>query len=70
MDAAYRYVRHEPGCDVTLFGTGEIAHLESNIASILRPALPEADRQRLNKEFGHLTGVGLDVPTHFATAGA
>ena len=70
VDAAYRYVRHEPGCDVTLFGTGEIAHVESNIASILRPPLPEADRQRINKEFGHLIGVGLDVPTHFAPAGA
>jgi aryl-alcohol dehydrogenase-like predicted oxidoreductase len=63
LDAAYRYARHEPGAHVTLFGTSEIAHLEANIASILRPALPEADRQRLEATFGHLKGVGLDLPT-------
>ena len=62
IDAAYRYGRHEPGADVTLFGTSEIAHLKSNIASILRPPLPEADRERLAKVFGHLSGVGLDLP--------
>ncbi len=35
-DAAYRYVRHEPGVDVVLFGTGDAAHLKANIASIKR----------------------------------
>ena len=40
-DAAYRYVRHEPGVDVVLFGTGDQAHLRSNIESILKPPLPE-----------------------------
>jgi len=62
IDAAYRYVRHEPGADVVLFGTGNPAHLESNIASILRPPLPEADSARLAELFGHLQGVGLEVP--------
>ncbi|HVH76377.1 MAG TPA: aldo/keto reductase [Stellaceae bacterium] len=61
-DAAYRFVRHEPGVDVVLFGTGEIAHLKSNIDSILSPPLPEADRARLAELFGHLSGVGLDLP--------
>jgi aryl-alcohol dehydrogenase-like predicted oxidoreductase len=61
-DAAYRFVRHEPGVDVVLFGTGEIAHLRANIESILKPPLPEADRARLAELFGHLRGVGLDVP--------
>jgi len=28
-------VRHEPGVDVVLFGTGDQAHLRSNIESIL-----------------------------------
>src|SRR5215469_4105873 len=46
-DAAYRYVRHEPGVDVVLFGTGDQAHLRENIASILRPPLPEKDCDRL-----------------------
>ena len=61
-DAAYRYVRHEPGVDVVLFGTGDQDHLRTNIASILAPPLPEADRARLATLFGHLRGVGLDLP--------
>jgi aryl-alcohol dehydrogenase-like predicted oxidoreductase len=59
-EAAYRFVRHEPGVDVTLFGTGDAAHLRANVAALLKPPLPEADRQRLATLFGHLTGVGLD----------
>jgi aryl-alcohol dehydrogenase-like predicted oxidoreductase len=61
-DAAYRYVRHEPGVDVVLFGTGDSEHLKANIASILKPPLPEADRMRLRTLFGHLRGVGLELP--------
>jgi aryl-alcohol dehydrogenase-like predicted oxidoreductase len=63
VDAAYRYVRHEPGVDVVLFGTGDPEHLRANIASILKPRLPETDRRILKKHFGHLVGVGLDPPT-------
>jgi aryl-alcohol dehydrogenase-like predicted oxidoreductase len=62
IDAAYRFVRHEPGVDVVLFGTGDMAHLHTNIASLLKPPLPEADRARLGQLFGHLVGVGLDAP--------
>ena len=71
-DAAYRYVRHEPGVDVVLFGTGDQAHLRSNIESILRPPLPQADRDRLKELFSHLRGVGLVVPprARAATKGA
>lgn len=61
-DAAYRYVRHEPGVDVVLFGTGDAQHLRSNIESILKPPLPAVDRAKLQALFGHLRGVGLDVP--------
>jgi aryl-alcohol dehydrogenase-like predicted oxidoreductase len=60
IDAAYRYVRHEPGVDVTLFGTGEIDHLKANIASLCRPPLPETDRARIAELFGHLVGVGME----------
>jgi len=60
IEAAYRYVRHEPGVDVTLFGTGDAAHLRSNIAALLKPPLPDADRKKLEVLFGHLTGIGLD----------
>jgi aryl-alcohol dehydrogenase-like predicted oxidoreductase len=62
VDAAYRFVRHEPGVDVVLFGTGSPAHLKTNIDSLLKPPLPEADRDKLRELFGHLVGVGLDAP--------
>jgi aryl-alcohol dehydrogenase-like predicted oxidoreductase len=68
IDAAYRFVRHEPGVDVVLFGTGDHEHLRSNIASLLKPPLPEADRARLADLFGGLVGVGLDAP-HLSRAG-
>jgi aryl-alcohol dehydrogenase-like predicted oxidoreductase len=61
-DAAYRYVRHEPGVDVVLFGTGDAGHLRSNIESILKPPLPAADRTKLQDLFSHLRGVGLEAP--------
>ena len=61
IDAAYRYVRHKPGCNVILLGTSDIKHMDTNVASILRPPLPEADRACLAKVFGHLEGVGLDM---------
>ena len=65
----YRFVRHEPGVDVVLFGTSSIAHLQSNVASILRPPLPDADQARLADLFGHLVGVGLDPPDYVKTRG-
>ncbi|MFT5539626.1 MAG: L-galactose dehydrogenase [Alphaproteobacteria bacterium] len=58
MDAAYRFARHQTGGDVVLFGTGDIGHLEANIASLLKPPLPVADTDRLMALFGHLRGVG------------
>ena len=61
-DAAYRYARHEDGADVILFGTGNQAHVKANIESILRPPLPAPVVERLHATFGHLTGVGLDLP--------
>jgi aryl-alcohol dehydrogenase-like predicted oxidoreductase len=63
-EAAYRFVRHEPGVDVVLFGTGDPEHLRTNIAAILKPPLPETDRRILAKHFGHLVGIGLDPPTY------
>jgi aryl-alcohol dehydrogenase-like predicted oxidoreductase len=61
-DAAYRYVRHEPGVDVVLFGTGDAEHLRTNIGSILKPPLPSNDREKLRELFSHLRGVGLVAP--------
>jgi aryl-alcohol dehydrogenase-like predicted oxidoreductase len=60
-EAAYRFARHEPGVDVVLFGTGDAGHLRTNVASLLKPPLPEGDRRKIAALFGHLTaGVGLD----------
>lgn len=63
-DAAYRFVRHEPGVHVVLFGTSTLEHLRENIQSLLKPPLPETDRQQLAELFGHLLGVGLELPDH------
>jgi aryl-alcohol dehydrogenase-like predicted oxidoreductase len=62
IEAAYRFARHEPGANVVLFGTSNPDHVESNIRAILKPPLPEADRQKLIDLFGALEGVGLDEP--------
>ena len=61
-DAAYRYARHEKGADVILFGTGNRAHVKANVESILRQPLPAPVIERLHRTFGHLSGVGLDLP--------
>jgi L-galactose dehydrogenase len=45
-----------------LFGTGDAEHLRTNIESLLKPPLPEADREKLATLFGHLVGVGMDAP--------
>ncbi len=63
-DAAYRFARHQPGAHVVLFGTGSRDHLKENIKSILRPPLAPELIARLHSLFGHLTGVGLDLPDH------
>jgi aryl-alcohol dehydrogenase-like predicted oxidoreductase len=61
-EAAYRFVRHQPGVDVVLFGTGNPAHVDANIDAILEPPLPAADIARVHDLFGHLEGVGLERP--------
>lgn len=62
IDAAYRFARHEAGADVILFGTGDVAHLEANIASILAPPLDPAFIEEAYALFSDLIGVGLDLP--------
>lgn len=69
-DAAYRYARHERSADVILFGTGRKDHVRANIDSILRPALPPPVVERLHATFGHLSGVGLDLPGPVTSAPA
>lgn len=47
-----------------LFVTSSIAHMKSNVASILRLPLPEADRMHLAECLGHLVEVGLHLPDY------
>ncbi|NET31635.1 MAG: hypothetical protein F6K19_06495 [Cyanothece sp. SIO1E1] len=54
-DAAYRYCRAEPGMHVVIFGTGSLEHLEANIISGLRPALPLESINKLNRLFARVT---------------
>lgn len=56
-DAAYRFCRHTPGTHVTLFGTGDANHLESNIRSLNGPPLPEPVLARLASAFGAVDDV-------------
>jgi aryl-alcohol dehydrogenase-like predicted oxidoreductase len=67
LDAAYRFARHQTGADVVLFGTGNLDHLEANIASLLKPPLPKASVDRLTAQFGHLKGIGLNQGRGYQT---
>src|ERR1043166_9678451 len=68
IDAAYRFVRDEPGVDVVLFGTSDPLHLREDIASLTRPPLSAADREQIVTLLGHLVGVGIEAPNHPRTA--
>ncbi len=57
VEAAYRFVRHEPGIDVTLSGTGSVEHLLANIASILKPPLERGVVERLTRLFARVDSV-------------
>jgi len=56
-DAAYRFARYEPGVHTVLSGTGNLWHLEANLASFDRPPLPALDRRRLRHIFRHVDSV-------------
>ncbi|MGV6873782.1 aldo/keto reductase [Pseudochelatococcus sp. B33] len=60
VDAAYRFVRHQAGVNVVVFGTGNPQHVHSNVTSITRPPLPAEDTENIHMLFGHLVGVGLE----------
>ncbi|HXQ10493.1 MAG TPA: aldo/keto reductase [Caulobacteraceae bacterium] len=56
-EVAYRFCRHEPGAQVTLTGTGDINHLEANLAAIQGPPLPREAADRLERLFGAVDSV-------------
>ncbi|MDR3689182.1 MAG: aldo/keto reductase [Fimbriimonas sp.] len=51
QEAAYRFCLHEPGIDVVLSGTGNLAHLKSNVAALCGDPLPEEVATRLRTMF-------------------
>ncbi|MGH7734609.1 MAG: aldo/keto reductase, partial [Gemmatimonadales bacterium] len=57
VEAAYRFCRHEPGSQVILTGTGDVAHLEANLAAIQAPPLPAEILARLQRLFGTVDSV-------------
>lgn len=56
-EAAYRFCVHEPGVDTVLTGTGDPDHLETNVASALKPPLPSEALERLRTLFGSVDSV-------------
>jgi L-galactose dehydrogenase len=48
-DLAYRYCRHHAGIDVVMTGTGNPAHLRTNIAAALAPPLADSVLARLQQ---------------------
>jgi aryl-alcohol dehydrogenase-like predicted oxidoreductase len=60
VDAAYRFCRHEPGAHVILTGTGNPDHLRENVASILRPPLPDELAMQLRDLFGRVDSVSAN----------
>ncbi len=56
-DAAYRFCRYEPGVHVVLSGTGSVAHLEANAASLSAPPLPAEVTDRLRRLFAGIDSV-------------
>ncbi len=56
-EAAYRFCRAEPGIHVVLSGTGNLGHLEENVAAILQPPLPAPISARLRDLFARVDTV-------------
>ncbi len=56
-EAAYRFCRHEPGAEVILTGTGNVEHLEANLAAIQGPPLAPEIVERLRWLFGAVDSV-------------
>jgi len=54
VEAGYKFGAGHEAISTVLIGTGNVAHLEENVAAILGPPLPEADARQIRALFGHL----------------
>jgi aryl-alcohol dehydrogenase-like predicted oxidoreductase len=53
--AAYQFAARPEAVSTVLIGTGNVAHLEANVADLLGPRLSEAQFAHLERAFGSLT---------------
>ena len=54
VDAGYRFGAGHEAISTVLIGTGNVQHLEENVASVLGPGLPQEDVARLRQLFGDI----------------
>ncbi len=52
--AAYKFAADHPAISSVITGTSNLRHLESNVLAMEKPYLPEFDRIRLERIFGHV----------------
>ncbi len=55
ISAAYKFAADHPAISSVITGTSKPSHMEANVRAMEQPYLPDADRVRLERIFGHIT---------------